>query len=59
LDKLSFQNPLFTTYVIAASVMILKAVAMSWLTVERMMQVRGRQLPRRRDATNRFEADCS
>jgi glutathione S-transferase len=41
LDKLSFQNPLFTTYVIAASVMILKAVTMSWLTVVRMMQVRG------------------
>jgi glutathione S-transferase len=41
LDKLSFQNPLFTTYVIAASVMILKAVTMSWLTVARMMQVRG------------------
>jgi glutathione S-transferase len=41
LDKLSLQNPLFTTYVIAASVMILKAVTMSWLTVVRMMQVRG------------------
>jgi glutathione S-transferase len=41
LDKLSLQNPLFTTYVIAASVMILKAVTMSWLTVARMMQVRG------------------
>jgi glutathione S-transferase len=41
LDKLSLQNPLFTTYVIAASIMILKAVTMSWLTVVRMMQVRG------------------
>lgn len=41
MDKLSLQNPLFTTYVIAASVMILKAVTMSWLTVVRMMQVRG------------------
>lgn len=41
MDKLSLQNPLFTTYVIAASVMILKAVTMSWLTVARMMQVRG------------------
>jgi glutathione S-transferase len=41
LDKLSLQNPLFTTYIIAASVMILKAVTMSWLTVVRMMQVRG------------------
>ena len=41
MDKLSFQNPLFTTYVIAASVLILKAVTMSWLTGGRMMQVRG------------------
>ena len=38
---LSLQNPLFATYAIAASLMILKAVAMSWLTVVRMMQVKG------------------
>jgi glutathione S-transferase len=38
---LSFDNPLFATYVIAASLMILKAVAMSWLTVMRMMQAKG------------------
>lgn len=38
MDKLSLQNPLFATYVIAATLMILKAVAMSWLTVVRMMQ---------------------
>jgi glutathione S-transferase len=41
MDKLSLQNPLFATYAIAASLMILKAVAMSWLTVVRMMQVKG------------------
>ncbi|MEH2562341.1 hypothetical protein [Bradyrhizobium sp. AZCC 2289] len=41
MDKLSFQNPLFNTYAIAASIMILKAVMMSWLTVVRMMQVKG------------------
>src|SRR6476661_9594941 len=41
MDKLSFQNPLFNTYAVAASVMILKAVLMSWLTVVRMMQVKG------------------
>lgn len=41
MDKLSLQNPLFATYVIAASLMILKAVSMSWLTVVRMMQVKG------------------
>jgi glutathione S-transferase len=41
LDLLSLQNPLFATYVIAAALMILKAVGMSWLTVVRMMQVKG------------------
>ena len=41
MDKLSFQNPLFATYAIAASTMILKAVMMSWLAVARMMQVNG------------------
>jgi glutathione S-transferase len=41
MDKLSFQNPLFNTYAIAASIMVLKAVMMSWLTVVRMMQVKG------------------
>ena len=34
-------NPLFATYVIAACLMILKAVSMSWLTVVRMIQVKG------------------
>jgi glutathione S-transferase len=41
MDKLSLHDPLFATYVIAATLMILKAVAMSWLTVVRMMQVKG------------------
>ena len=41
MDKLSLHNPLFATYVIAATLMILKAVSMSWLTVVRMMQVKG------------------
>ncbi len=41
MDKLSLQNPLFATYAIAASLMILKAVGMSWLTVVRMMQENG------------------
>ena len=40
MDKLSLQDPLFATYVIAATLMILKAVSMSWLTVVRMMQAR-------------------
>lgn len=34
-------DPLLATYAIAASVMILKAVAMSWLTVARMLKVNG------------------
>lgn len=38
---LSLQDPLFATYVIAATLMILKAVSMSWLTVLRMMQANG------------------
>ena len=39
--ELSLNNPLFATYVIAATLMILKAVSMSWLTVQRMMQANG------------------
>jgi len=41
MTTLSLQNPLFATYAIAATLMILKAVSMSWLTVVRMMQVKG------------------
>jgi glutathione S-transferase len=41
MEKLSLQNPLFATYVVAATLMILKAVGMSWLTVVRMMQAKG------------------
>ena len=41
MDKLSLHNPLFATYVIAATLMILKATSMSWLTVIRMIQVKG------------------
>ncbi|RPH65437.1 MAG: MAPEG family protein [Burkholderiales bacterium] len=41
MDMLSLQDPLFATYVIAATLMILKAVSMSWLTVIRMMSVKG------------------
>ena len=37
----SLHDPVFATYAIAASLMILKAVGMSWLTVVRMMQVKG------------------
>ena len=41
MDRLSLHDPLFATYAIAAALMILKAVSMSWLTVVRMMQVKG------------------
>jgi glutathione S-transferase len=41
MDQLSLQNPVFATYSIAATLVILKAVSMSWLTVIRMMQVNG------------------
>lgn len=41
MDQLSLRDPLFATYAIAATLMILKVVAMSWLTVVRMMQVKG------------------
>lgn len=41
MEKISLQDPVFATYAIAATLMILKAIAMSWLTVARMMQVKG------------------
>jgi glutathione S-transferase len=41
LEKISFSDPLLKVYAIAASIMILKAVMMSWLTVYRMMKVNG------------------
>lgn len=41
MNTLTLQNPLFTTYLVAASIMVLKAASMSWLTVLRMMQVKG------------------
>jgi glutathione S-transferase len=41
MDQLSLNDPLFATYAVAASLMILKAASMSWLTVARMLQVNG------------------
>lgn len=38
---LNLQDPLFATYAIAAAIMILKVVGMSWLTVVRMTQAKG------------------
>jgi glutathione S-transferase len=41
MSQISLQDPLVATYAVAASLMILKVVAMSWLTVVRMMGVNG------------------
>ncbi len=40
MQALSFSNPVFATYSIAASLMILKTVGMAFLTVLRMMQIK-------------------
>jgi glutathione S-transferase len=41
LENIDLHSALFATYAIAATLMILKAVGMSWLTVARMMQASG------------------
>ena len=41
MERISLQDPVFATYAVAATIMILKAVAMSWLTVVRMMGAKG------------------
>ena len=41
MTALSLDDPLFATYVVAATLVILKAVSMSWLTVVRMMREKG------------------
>ena len=38
---MTFENPVFVTYVIAASLMILKLMGQGWITVYRMMKVGG------------------
>ena len=37
---LSLDNPVFHTYVLAASIMLLKLMLQPWITVQRMMKVR-------------------
>lgn len=39
--SLSLANPVFETYVLAASIMILKLMLQPWITVQRMMKVGG------------------
>jgi glutathione S-transferase len=41
MDDLSLENPVLAAYAIAATLMILKVASMSWLTVVRMMRVKG------------------
>src|SRR5579872_2542631 len=41
MHDLNLGNPVFAAFAIAASIMVLKAVAMSWLTVVRMIGVGG------------------
>jgi glutathione S-transferase len=41
MQNITFDNPVFAAYAIAASLMILKTIAMAWLTVLRMSQVKG------------------
>lgn len=41
MQPITFANPVFQAYGVAAALMILKAVSMSWLTVQRMMKVNG------------------
>jgi glutathione S-transferase len=41
MNLLSTQNPVFVTYMIAASIMILKLMGQGWMTVYRMLRVDG------------------
>lgn len=41
METLNLSNSIFSTYIIAASILIIKVAAMSWLTVLRMMKVKG------------------
>ena len=41
MQQLDLHDPLFATYAIAATLMILKAASMSWLTVVRMIRANG------------------
>ena len=38
---MTFENPVFVTYVLAATLMILKMMGQGWITVVRMMKVGG------------------
>ncbi|MDD9923843.1 MAG: MAPEG family protein [Boseongicola sp.] len=39
MELINFDNPVFTAYVVAASLMVLKIMAQGWMTVHRMLKV--------------------
>jgi uncharacterized MAPEG superfamily protein len=39
MDMITFENPVFTTYALAASLMVLKVMGQGWMTVHRMLKV--------------------
>ena len=41
MELLSLENSVFTVYVIAASLMVLKVMGQGWMTVHRMLKVGG------------------
>ncbi|WP_296765127.1 MAPEG family protein [Sediminimonas sp.] len=41
MEHLSLENPVFSAYVIAASLMVLKVMGQGWMTVHRMLKVGG------------------
>jgi glutathione S-transferase len=41
MNPLSLENPVFSAYLVAAALMVLKMMGMSWLTVFRMIKVKG------------------
>jgi glutathione S-transferase len=41
INLLSLENPVFHTYVIVAAIMLLKMMLQPWMTVQRMMKVKG------------------
>jgi len=41
MNSLNLANPVFAAYVICAALLVLKMVAMSWLTVYRMIRING------------------
>ncbi|MFZ9886648.1 MAG: MAPEG family protein [Myxococcota bacterium] len=41
MDRLSYENPVFATYVVTATSMVLLVVVTAWLTVARMMREKG------------------